>query len=46
MSSLQFSPARPLLATSSWDKSVRLWDIFESKGAREKVSKSKLRGRN
>ncbi|EYU21608.1 hypothetical protein ABFS82_09G095600 [Erythranthe guttata] len=33
---LMFSPTSAILASSSWDKSVRLWDIFEGKGGVEK----------
>ena len=25
---LAFSPAQPLLASGSWDKTVRTWDVF------------------
>lgn len=32
---LMFSPANAILASSSWDKTVRLWDVFEGKGAVE-----------
>ncbi|XP_043721408.1 periodic tryptophan protein 2 [Telopea speciosissima] len=32
---LMFSPSSAILASSSWDKSVRLWDVFEGKGAVE-----------
>ncbi|XP_072952424.1 periodic tryptophan protein 2 [Typha angustifolia] len=33
--SLMFSPTNAILASSSWDKTVRLWDVFEGKGAVE-----------
>nr|GMD32397.1 periodic tryptophan protein 2 homolog [Ipomoea batatas] len=32
---LVFSPTNAILASSSWDKSVRLWDVFDGKGAVE-----------
>lgn len=32
---LTFSPTNSSLASSSWDKTVRLWDVFEGKGAVE-----------
>ncbi|WOL14635.1 periodic tryptophan protein [Canna indica] len=32
---LMFSPTSSVLASSSWDKTVRLWDVFEGKGAVE-----------
>lgn len=28
VSGLAFNPAQATLATSSWDKSVRMWDVF------------------
>lgn len=31
VSCMQFSPSTNILATGSWDKSVRLWDIFSRK---------------
>ncbi|KAL0354768.1 UNVERIFIED_CONTAM: Periodic tryptophan protein 2 [Sesamum radiatum] len=34
---LMFSPTNAILASSSWDKTVRLWDIFEGKGGVEKL---------
>ncbi|XP_070546732.1 periodic tryptophan protein 2 homolog [Ptychodera flava] len=33
--SLSFSPSEAILASASWDKSMKLWDVFEHKGARE-----------
>ena len=32
VSGLSFSPSRSILTSSSWDKTVKLWDVFESKG--------------
>lgn len=32
---LMFSPTNAVLASSSWDKTVRLWDVFEGKGTIE-----------
>ena len=32
MSCVKFSPSRALLASCSWDNTVRLWDVFEKKG--------------
>ncbi|CAC5425132.1 PWP2 [Mytilus coruscus] len=37
VSSLSFSPKQSLLASGSWDKSVKLWDVFENKGAKENM---------
>ncbi|KAL2493510.1 periodic tryptophan protein 2 [Abeliophyllum distichum] len=33
---LMFSPTNAILASSSWDKTVRLWDLFEGRGGVEK----------
>ncbi|KAF2323261.1 hypothetical protein GH714_034366 [Hevea brasiliensis] len=35
---LMFSSTNAVLASSSWDKTVRLWDVFEGKGAVETFS--------
>ncbi|KAF5739112.1 hypothetical protein HS088_TW12G00311 [Tripterygium wilfordii] len=35
---LMFSPVNAILASSSWDKTIRLWDVFEGKGAVESFS--------
>ncbi|MEW5311682.1 MAG: hypothetical protein WDW38_003377 [Sanguina aurantia] len=35
VSALAFSPTGPLLASASWDCTVRTWDVFEGKGAVE-----------
>ena len=35
VSSLSFSPVSAVLVSSSWDSTVRVWDVFESKGHRE-----------
>ncbi|XP_057536205.1 periodic tryptophan protein 2 [Amaranthus tricolor] len=32
---LMFSPTNAILTSSSWDKTVRLWDVFEGKGSVE-----------
>lgn len=31
ISELVFSPTQPLLTSGSWDKTVRLWNMFDSK---------------
>ena len=35
VSGLVFNPTRALLASSSWDNTVRLWDVFEKKHTRD-----------
>jgi periodic tryptophan protein 2 len=36
ISGVSFSSSlKPVLASSSWDKTVRTWDVFEGKGCRE-----------
>jgi periodic tryptophan protein 2 len=36
ISSVCFSPSlNPVLSSASWDKTVRTWDVFETKGMRE-----------
>ena len=37
VSCLSFSPSAAILASASWDKSVRLWDVFEGKGSKESI---------
>jgi periodic tryptophan protein 2 len=37
VSSVTFSSQKALLASGSWDKTVKLWDVFESKGAKENI---------
>lgn len=38
VSGLSFSTSQSLLASSSWDKTVRLWDVFNGKGAVETLT--------
>ncbi|KAM1011499.1 hypothetical protein ACFX13_047602 [Malus domestica] len=33
-----FSPTNATLASSSWDRTVRLWDVFDGKGAVETIT--------
>ncbi|XP_060689223.1 PWP2 small subunit processome component [Hemiscyllium ocellatum] len=35
VSNLSFSPSRTLLASASWDKTVKLWDMFDSWSTKE-----------
>ncbi|KAL5012052.1 hypothetical protein ScPMuIL_010603 [Solemya velum] len=37
ISCLSFSSSQPLLASGSWDKTVKLWDVFESKNVKESM---------
>jgi periodic tryptophan protein 2 len=37
VSSLAFSPTEAILASGSWDKTVKLWDIFETKTATQSL---------
>ncbi|KAJ8297862.1 hypothetical protein KUTeg_024393 [Tegillarca granosa] len=37
ISCVSFSMTKSLLASASWDKSVKLWDVFENKGAKETI---------
>jgi len=39
--SLAFRPRRGTLATASWDRTVRLWDMYEKKGSCEVLEHSK-----
>eukprot|EP00177_Eucheuma_denticulatum_P004918 GFKZ01008937.1.p1 GENE.GFKZ01008937.1~~GFKZ01008937.1.p1 ORF type:complete len:966 (+),score=127.01 GFKZ01008937.1:494-3391(+) len=41
VSSISFRPNRGTLATSSWDRTVRLWDMYERKGSCEVLEHSK-----
>lgn len=41
VSSLAFRPGRGTLATASWDRTVRLWDMYERKGSCEVLEHSK-----
>ncbi|KAG1659419.1 Periodic tryptophan protein 2 [Nymphon striatum] len=38
ISGISFSPTQAILLSSSWDKTVRVWDVFESKGGNEAIS--------
>ncbi|CDF41330.1 WD40-repeat containing protein [Chondrus crispus] len=41
VSGIAFRPRRGTLATSSWDRTVRLWDMYERKGNSETLEHSK-----
>ena len=41
ISEISFRPGRGTLATSSWDRTVRLWDMYERKGNCEELEHSK-----
>lgn len=41
VSEIAFRPSRGTLATSSWDRTVRLWDMYERKGSCEALEHSK-----
>lgn len=41
ISGIAFRPNRGTLATSSWDRTVRLWDMYERKGTCETLEHSK-----
>lgn len=41
VSGISFRPNRGTLATSSWDRTVRLWDMYERKGSCETLEHSK-----
>ena len=38
VSSISFSPVDLVLATTSWDKTVRFWNVYESKSTRETIT--------
>eukprot|EP00118_Oscarella_pearsei_P014686 m.127668 g.127668 ORF g.127668 m.127668 type:complete len:691 (+) comp37932_c0_seq27:393-2465(+) len=40
VSALAFSPSQAILASSSWDKTVKLWDVFGRKGAVESLQQT------
>ena len=40
VSCVAFSPSKALLVSGSWDNTVRLWDVFEHKGAPETLTHS------
>ena len=40
VSGIMFSPTQPILVSVSWDKTIRIWDVFESKPVRETMNLS------
>lgn len=38
VSGISFSPSEAVLISTSWDKTVRIWDVFENKGSRETIN--------
>lgn len=38
VSCLAFSPTAPTLASASWDKTVRVWEVFEGRGSKEHIT--------
>lgn len=40
VSGLAFSPVRAALASCSWDKTLRLWSVFEERGGSDVVQLS------
>lgn len=38
VSSVSFSPVDVIVATTSWDKTVRFWHVYESKTTRETIT--------
>eukprot|EP00963_Diacronema_lutheri_P001437 scaffold86_cov338-Pavlova_lutheri.AAC.100 len=40
LSGMQFSISNSLLASTSWDKTLRIWDVFEGKGRTEPMAHS------
>ena len=37
IASISFSPTRGVLASASWDKTVKVWNVFQDTGANESV---------
>ena len=38
ISCLSFSSSQAMLVSGSWDKTVKLWDVFENKGSKESLN--------